>query len=1240
MKRSLLYLGALAQLLVGALANAEDRPNFDAYRAAAAAPIVRAPGAVPPAFVASTDAQRGVPSFLWAVRSPEASDAVADLSVEAAARRHLARHAPRYGLSSEALATAVVTQIHDLGHGGVIVVLRQRPAGIEVFHGEVKVLMDRSLSLVAIGGNLHAAAVPALSAVPFRIEPRQAVVAALADLYGAAIAPSDIHFLEAPRAERVWFPLPDRLVPAHHVEILAGEDAYAYVIAADDGRILYRESLRHDAALTYRLWADATGDERPQNSPLAPYTPYPASTPDGSYPSYVSSTLVSIAGFDAHQDPWLPPAATVSTGNNTDAYTDNNAMPEGFSSGDVRAALTAPSTFDHTYDPTLDPLASDEQRMASVTSIFYVTNWLHDWWYDSGFDEAAGNAQQDNYGRGGLGGDPLNVSAQDGAPVLRNTSSTIVPADGTPPRMKMYVWDGLGSSSLSVQPLGVSLQNGPALFGPQDFSATGTLVLADDGTAAGTDACLPIVNAVAGRLVLIDRGECTFKQKVVNAQAAGATGVVIADDAPGAPLTMSDGGPATAITIPSLSIAQSDGAKLKAALINGPITVTMSRVAAVDRDGDLDNTLVAHEWGHLLHLRLVACASPMCLAESEGWGDLDALLMMLRPSDDVTGSYPIGQYVAAALPDDPAYFGLRRYPYSTDLGKDPLTFADITSGRPLPVGPPLATATATMEDNADPHAAGEVWASMLFDSYVALLERTTGASPAYSYDEAHRRMSDYVVAGMKLAPTDPTFTEQRDAVLAAAAANDLGDLAVMAQAFARRGAGTCAVSPPRYSTDFSGVVESYSAQPSLVVVGATLDDSVKSCNHDGHLDAGEIGRLTLEVMYTGATPASGVTAVVSTTTAGASFPQGPTAVFRDLQPFTTATATVEVALADTVTEKENLALTVTVESGFTCPSTAPFQTAPLVDYEEMPMASTTDDVEAPDTTWTPSGTDASAVWSRVELTPGNHVWAGIDFPSTSDTALTSLPLAVSAHGSFVMQFDHRYAFQSSGGVSWDGAVIEISSDGGNTWDDISTFGDAGYGGTIGDPTMTMQNALAGRMGYVGQSPSWPALDTVTIDLGDALAGKTVFVRFRIATDQTLGDSGWDLDNISFQGLATKPFPALVDGPPACVQPVTDAGPGSSTTSGAGSSGTPYPPPHDEAELIAGGGCGCILGGDTRATPIAAHAAVIAALLRLARRRSRRPQPGSGGRDPSSGDGPSSRAREGAGRDASSRRVTL
>lgn len=75
--------------------------------------------------------------------------------------------------------------------------------------------------------------------------------------------------------------------------------------------------------------------------------------------------------------------------------------------------------------------------MAAVTQLFYVNNFLHDWYYDSGFDEEAGNAQMDNYGRGGIGGDRIRAEAQDFSGLDRSDMAT--PADGAPPRMQLYL---------------------------------------------------------------------------------------------------------------------------------------------------------------------------------------------------------------------------------------------------------------------------------------------------------------------------------------------------------------------------------------------------------------------------------------------------------------------------------------------------------------------------------------------------------------------------------------------------------------------------------------------------------------------------------------------------------------------------------------------------------------------------------------------------------------------------------
>ena len=134
-------------------------------------------------------------------------------------------------------------------------------------------------------------------------------------------------------------------------------------------------------------------------------------------------------------------------------------------------------------------------------------------------------------------------------------------------------------------------------------------------------------------------------------------------------------------------------------------------------------------------------------------------------------------------------------PYSVNFTKNAYTFKHITDGVALPAVPTLPGGP-----NSEVHNAGEIWTTMLWEGYVALQKARV---PRESFDDVRRRMADYVVAGLKMAPPDATYTEQRDAILSAAAAarhhadDDVNshdprpgaaDLLALATAFARRGA--------------------------------------------------------------------------------------------------------------------------------------------------------------------------------------------------------------------------------------------------------------------------------------------------------------------------------------------------------------------------------------------------------------------------------------------------------------------
>ena len=109
----------------------------------------------------------------------------------------------------------------------------------------------------------------------------------------------------------------------------------------------------------------------------------------------------------------------------------------------------------------------------------------------------------------------------------------------------------------------------PATFGPSlsAGSVTEDVELANDGVGVSTDGCEPLTNSFNGRIALIDRGTCTFVLKVANAQAAGAGGVIIANNvAAGLP---GMGGTDPSIIIPSVGISQADGNAIKAQLGGG-----------------------------------------------------------------------------------------------------------------------------------------------------------------------------------------------------------------------------------------------------------------------------------------------------------------------------------------------------------------------------------------------------------------------------------------------------------------------------------------------------------------------------------------------------------------------------------------------------------------------------------------------------------------------------------------------
>jgi len=132
-----------------------------------------------------------------------------------------------------------------------------------------------------------------------------------------------------------------------------------------------------------------------------------------------------------------------------------------------------------------------------------------------------------------------------------------------------------------------SAEFGPA---PPDPPIQAEVILVNDGVGTTSDGCEPIVNAaqVAGKIALVDRGICTFVDKALQAQNAGAIAVIIANNVSGPPQPMSGIDPS--VTIPVVGITLDDANAIKANL-GGGVFATIgsdpSQLAGADPQGRL-----------------------------------------------------------------------------------------------------------------------------------------------------------------------------------------------------------------------------------------------------------------------------------------------------------------------------------------------------------------------------------------------------------------------------------------------------------------------------------------------------------------------------------------------------------------------------------------------------------------------------------------------------------------------------
>jgi extracellular elastinolytic metalloproteinase len=791
--------------------------------------------------------------------------------------------------------------------------------------------------------------------------------------------------------------------------------------------------------------------------------PFPTESPaHGTHTLVTNPAIMTASPFGWHDTNGLAGAEhTITRGNNVFAYDDianldtppaNSQIPNG----------GATLTFDFPYDGNLDPVAN---KNAAITNLFYVNNRVHDITHLYGFDEKSGNFQFNNYGNGGLGSDEVQAEGLDGGGNDNANFST--PSDGGNGQMQMYTWTRSGGRLVTVNaPTNVVGQYGAAAAGTwgapiTEIPLSGQVVIVDDGTPEATLGCNAPINDVDGKIVMIDRGVCQFGVKALNAEQQGAIGCIICnfEDATQGMLAGTAG---ANVTIPVVMMKKSDCDLLRQFTGNG---LNISFVQPPNNgpdflDGDFDNGIVSHEYGHGISNRLTGGPSQAdCLGNAEqmgeGWSDWFSLIFSVEPTDMGTDKRGVGTFV---LRQDNDGQGIRRHPYSTDMAINPLTFGNVA-------------------ENTEVHALGEVWTTVTWDLYWAMVEKYGFDADITNKLSGNGRAIQLVMDGMKLQPCSPGFIDGRDAILLADKASFASvDTCLIMSVFARRGMGVYA--DQGTSDSASDGIENFDPIPTCV-----KELKIKKvCTPT--IDPGETVTVTITVTNHKDQTATGV--VVKD-----GLPTGLTLL--NASNGGTANGSQIVWNIGDMPTGQTLTLTYTAKSDPNLSSTRFFR----------------DEMETSDA-WLASFTKGDEIFvlqSDFKKT-GDFAWQGNDVAVESDYTLERFEPITIAGAVPIMRFWHQYETEKGS----DAGFLEFKKSNSQLWTRVpkDKFLRNAYDGNVQYGTF----AIPFLSGFSGNSNGWKQS---YLDMTD-FAGTDVSFRFRFGSDKNTGGVKWVVDDVEMMDL--------------------------------------------------------------------------------------------------------------------------
>lgn len=292
----------------------------------------------------------------------------------------------------------------------------------------------------------------------------------------------------------------------------------------------------------------------------------------------------------------------------------------------------------------------------------------------------------------------------------------------------------------------------------------------------------------------------------------------------------------------------------------------------------------------------------------------------------------------------------------------------------------------------------------------------------------------------------------------------------------------------------------------LAHAGHSVDDDGAGGNDNGCAEPGEAIGIRVALENTGTAAATGVTAVLSSSS--------PFVEIDDPAASVTLVGPGEV-------EELDAAFVVTVLPGCPAAENIYFDLDISADWGYLSSSTfrvftaglgLSDDVESGEGSWshiavTSGFTDSWHIETARYHSPG-HSWkfggAGTAlYPESSDGALVGEPFCVATGAEFRF-WDWLSAEQEGSTTAWDCALVEISVDMGETWDVVIPVG--GYTHT---KTLSAANPVPDGTPCWSGSHDWRE---EVFDLTDYV-GETAMLRFRFASDEFVSLEGWYVDDI-------------------------------------------------------------------------------------------------------------------------------